>query len=350
MKKILIVLLAFLCTGCYDYNELNDLEIVSSIVIDYDEEKYVANIEVLDTSDSASTGSYFLSGEGYSLEEAMNNVYFNSASTPFYSHTKTIILSEEVAKHGLDDFLDFILRDTKFRKDIFVFVAKDADAILEYETEPKESIGEMSRMSAKKNHEDNGRYKTSTIKEIAFSHLRSNYYMIGSIDVVEEKITLEDTYLFMDNKMTFMVDKDAALLQNLFEGSNNKFQTYGDYSYEIHGYKFEKDVKKDKIVLILKGHARLLDTMKVNSLDDKALEDLEKALNAEIEKKGQEIIDYTRRLDHDMFNLNYYYYLHYPKDVEDDTWKSIEIEIKSELTISEKGLLLSSLGGSKDGK
>lgn len=350
MKKILIILLILLCSGCYDYNELNDLEIVSSMIVDYKDDNFVVNIEVLDTSESAPAGSYFLSGEGKSLEEAMNNIYFDSASTPFYSHMKTLILSDTVAKNGIDKFLDFLLRDTQFRKDIYVFVSEDVDAIIDFETEPKESIGEMSRMSAKRNHEENGRYKTSTLKEIAFNYLRDNYYMIGSVEVEDEKIVLEDTYLFIDNAMTFKVDKEAVLLENLFINDNKRFQIYGDYTYEIHEYAFDREIKKDKIVLTLKGHARMLDTTKTSSLDDVALKELERRLNEDIVKTGYEIIDYARRLDHDMFNLNYYYYLYYPKKVEEDTWKNIDIEFKSDLTISEKGLLLNSLGGSKNGE
>lgn len=350
MKKLLIIVLVLLCTGCYDYNELNDLEIVSSLVVDCDGEKIIANIEVLDTSESASKGSYFLSGEGYSLEEAMNNIYYNSASTPFFSHMKTLIFSEEVASKGIDKFLDFLLRDTQFRKDFFVFVSDDIEDILKYETEPKESIGELARMSAKKNHESNGRYKTSTLRDIVFNYLRDNYYMIGNVEIDDEKIILENTYLFVDNKMSFTVDKNAVLLENLLTKNNNKFQTYGDYTYEIHEYSFDKEIRQDKIVLSLKGHARLLDTLENNSLDDEALQKLEDDLNRNLEKSGAEIIEYAKRLDHDMFNFNYYYYLHYPNEVDKDTWKNIDIEFKSNLDISEKGLLLNSLGGSKNGE
>lgn len=350
MKKLLIIVLVLFCTGCYDYNELNDLEIVSSLIVDYKEDKYVVNIEVLDTSESAPAGSYFLSGEGFSLEEALNSIYFDSASTPFFSHMKTLILSKNVAEDGIDKFLDFLLRNTQFRRDFYIFVTEDVDSILDFETEPKESIGEMARMNAKRNLEDNGRYLTSTLRDVAFNYLRDNYYMIGSVEVIDDKITLEDTYLFIDNKMTFKVDKDAVLLENLLMKNNNRFQTYGEYTYEIHEYKFEKEIKKDKIVFTLKGHARLLDTKENDSLDDVSLDKLEKELNGDLEKTGQEIIDYGRRLDHDMFNFNYYYYLYFPKLVESDTWKNIDIEFKADLTISEKGLLLNSLGGSKNGE
>lgn len=350
MKKFIIIALILLCTGCYDYNELNDLEIVSSMIVDYEEGNYIVNIEVLDTSESASKGSYFLKGEGKSLEEAMNNVYFGSASTPFYAHMKSLILSDTVAQRGIDEFFDYLLRDTKLRKDFFVFVSDNVDDILEFETEPKESIGEMARMSARRNLEGNGRYRTCTFREMIFNYMRNNYYMLGSISIEDEIINLEDTYLFIDNKMSFKVDDNAVLFANMMADDSEKFQIFGDYTYEMHGFKLEKEVKKDKIIISLKGHARLLDADKNDSLDDKSLKRLEDELNKVLENAGMEIVDYAKRLDHDMFNFNYCYYLYFPKLVNDDTWKTLEYEFHSDLTLSEKGLLLNTLGGSKDGE
>ena len=39
-KKIILVIFIFLLTGCYDYKELNDLAIISTIGIDKDKDDY----------------------------------------------------------------------------------------------------------------------------------------------------------------------------------------------------------------------------------------------------------------------------------------------------------------------
>lgn len=345
MKKILLILLILFCTGCYDYNEINDLEIVSGIVIDYEDEEYIVNIEVLDTSESASQGSYYLNGKGKTVEEAMNNVYFGSASTPFYSHMKTLIVSERVAKRGIDDFFDFLLRDTKLRKDFYVFVSTDIDKILEYESEPKESLGELARMSAKRNLEDNGRYKTSTFRELITNYLRNNNYIIGGLEIEDEIITLDKTYLFIDNKIDMTIDKDAALLANMLSGENKNFQVYGDYSFEIHEYKLDRKVEKDRIVFSIEGQARLIDAREKNPLNQDDIAKMEKELNEGLEKAGKEIVEYAKSLNRDIFNFNHYYYLYFPNALEEDTWKNISYEFKANMSIGEKGLLLDSLGG-----
>ena len=98
MKKIILILIIFLLTGCYDYNELNDLEIISSIIVDYKDNEYKVHLEVVNTNENGEHGSYFLSGSGKNLESALNNVYFQSAQTPFYSKLNAFIISDSLAE------------------------------------------------------------------------------------------------------------------------------------------------------------------------------------------------------------------------------------------------------------
>ena len=47
MKKIILLLSIFLLTGCFDYTELNDLSIVSMIIIDKIDNNYSVSFEIL---------------------------------------------------------------------------------------------------------------------------------------------------------------------------------------------------------------------------------------------------------------------------------------------------------------
>ena len=42
MKKILIIILTLLlCTGCFDYKEINDLAIINAIGVDYENDECI---------------------------------------------------------------------------------------------------------------------------------------------------------------------------------------------------------------------------------------------------------------------------------------------------------------------
>ena len=65
MKKILIIILTLLlCTGCFDYKEINDLAIINAIGVDYENDEYVITLEILndqiDKDSSKITSSTYL--------------------------------------------------------------------------------------------------------------------------------------------------------------------------------------------------------------------------------------------------------------------------------------------------
>ena len=52
------------------------------------------------------------------------------------------------------------------------------------------------------------------------------------------------------------------------------------------------------------------------------------------------LIEYSKNMDSDIYNFNYYYYLKHPKLVTPNTFKRIDYEIIVKTKINEKGLLI----------
>lgn len=67
-EKILIIILTLLlCTGCFDYKEINDLAIINAIGVDYEDDEYVITLEILNDQidkDSSKITSYTKVGHG----------------------------------------------------------------------------------------------------------------------------------------------------------------------------------------------------------------------------------------------------------------------------------------------
>ena len=56
MKKIFFILIIpFILGGCYDYNQLNDLAIISGIGIDYENDEFKVTFEVISTKKEGET-------------------------------------------------------------------------------------------------------------------------------------------------------------------------------------------------------------------------------------------------------------------------------------------------------
>lgn len=124
MKKLICLLLLLSLTGCKDYKELNDLAIVTGISIDYIDDLYDINTELLINTDKTSIKVY--NSKATSIEEAISQISKYSNRELFLSRIKTILITEEVIKENIN-FYDFFLRDSKGKIDYYIYVVKRDD-------------------------------------------------------------------------------------------------------------------------------------------------------------------------------------------------------------------------------
>lgn len=138
MKKIrllLITILIFISTGCYNYRELTKLAITSAIGINKTDDGYELIIQVINTqktgsdSNSASDTPKFIvyKKKGRTIQEALRNIILESPRRLYVNHMALLVISEEVAKDGLNDIIDLFARNSEFRKQFLVLVSKEED-------------------------------------------------------------------------------------------------------------------------------------------------------------------------------------------------------------------------------
>ncbi len=132
----LILLLAL--SGCYDATEPNDYAYVVAIGIDKSEKENEYEISVQFAKPSQISGGS--SEQGGSGGETLGlitveaptiysgiNIANNLLSKRFQlSHTKIIVVSEEIAKEGINDIIYTVVRSTDLRPNMYVAVAKDS--------------------------------------------------------------------------------------------------------------------------------------------------------------------------------------------------------------------------------
>ena len=130
----LILILSF--SGCYDANEPNDYAYVVAIGVDKAKEKNEYEISVQFAKPSQISGGASEQGGtggetlGLVTVEAPTiysgiNVANNIVSKRFQlSHTKIIVISEEIAKDGMNDIIDTIVRSSDLRPNMYIAVAK----------------------------------------------------------------------------------------------------------------------------------------------------------------------------------------------------------------------------------
>ena len=128
MKKILLLLLILLLTGCYNYRELNDLAIVSAIGIDYKDNNFEVSIQIVNPkkqqdSSSANEPDFIIyKSKAKTLQEAFRNVVDTSPNRIYGSHLEILIISEEIAKNHMDKLFDFFAREPEARSEFNILI------------------------------------------------------------------------------------------------------------------------------------------------------------------------------------------------------------------------------------
>ena len=151
MKKVKVVCLVTLIfsmvflTGCWNYREIDTMNIVSGLAIDKGEQglKYHLTFEVLDLSSTPAQGATKtkqLESEGDTVFDAVRNIVKSSQKKLFFSDCKAIVISSDLAKEGLSPILDWFNRDAEPRITLDLIISKDKTAadILKSETSQDE--------------------------------------------------------------------------------------------------------------------------------------------------------------------------------------------------------------------
>ncbi|MBD8068043.1 Ger(x)C family spore germination protein [Bacillus sp. PS06] len=138
MRKILLLNMCctlLVLTGCWDSIELNEVSIVTGMAIEKGEnKKYKLSVEVINAAEFAHGGGtgdtpvvvFALEGDSISeLSDKMNKGYIRKL---IYSHTRLIVIDEQVAKKGMVDFFDFLERSGEVRNDFNIMIAKGVKA------------------------------------------------------------------------------------------------------------------------------------------------------------------------------------------------------------------------------
>jgi spore germination protein KC len=131
----LLLSMLFLLTGCWDKLELNDVSIITGIAIEKGEESlYKLSVSSINSAEFSKQGalgnapSTIFSLEGDSISELSNKMNIGLTRKQIYSHTRIVVIDEEVASEGMLEFLDFLERSGEFRNDFNILISKGVKA------------------------------------------------------------------------------------------------------------------------------------------------------------------------------------------------------------------------------
>ncbi|WP_458462322.1 Ger(x)C family spore germination protein [Paenibacillus sp.] len=113
-----------LLTGCWDSKEVQSINFITAIGIDYEDNQYIAYAQLIDFSSiakqegptSRETSDIWIGrGKGTTLSMAINDLYETSQQQTLWTHVKAIVLSKNALDGHLEDIFNTLLHSGQLR-------------------------------------------------------------------------------------------------------------------------------------------------------------------------------------------------------------------------------------------
>lgn len=379
MKKLIIlIVLLFGTSGCWNYKELDDYSIVTGIAIDKSNDKYEVSVLISNanksSSDSTSSSDkgVVYSGKGTSIFKALKEIGLISPKELYLDHFSILVIDEEVAKEGLYNVIDFFLRYPNSRKDFYVALAKDCKAkdtlkiVTPLTDYPSQSIADnISYTSTLQGAVNNLNFNEVVFDLVANSkELSINSLVIegnekkGSseknTETTEPKtyVKLDNLGIFKDDKFIKWASEEESIGINIVKGDVSEVYikvNINDGYVVVSTVEFKSDIKiklKDNnpiFTIDVWGNAKIMEVSgNIDLEDDDIINKIEKKANKKIKNYIESAIKLSQDNNTDILGLGLKLYKSNPKIYKnlkndwDSKLKDLKISIKNNIILKSK--------------
>ena len=327
MKKLIFILLLFL-TGCWNYNEINNLAITTAIAVDKENDKYKVSILIANPKKEESPSSksdsktVIYSGVGNTISEAMNDIDLISPKKIYIEHLLVLVISKDVAS-DITNILDFFLRNSESTKRFEFLIAKNSKAIdvikiiNPLESFPSQSISKNIKIASETESKS-----TSTIYSDFIYDLitKGKNPTLPSVKVIKGKyLKLDNLAIFKGNKLvTFLSSNDSRgtnIINNKVSEMNIYLKCGKDYStIKIFNISSKKNyIGNLNFSIDINGEGTIIeDNCNHNLSNINIIKKLEKKANKRIKNIVNNSIKNSKKLKSDIFGFGNILYKNNP--------------------------------------
>ena len=388
LKYLIILLVPLLLTGCYNYQELNELAITTGVSIDYDKEtdEFIVITQVInpvkeqDAKSSNETSFINYESKGKSLREAIRKIVLDSPKRLYGSQLQILILSENVLNDKLPDIIDFFIREPELRPEFKIIIAKDEKALegITIQTLLDNLSSSNILSSLETQSERIGITTVVSLNELANMYLNPYLEIVlpsmivkGNIEeginkenlsTTKDETTIEITTagVFKDNKLQGYLTEEESKTLNLIRGDIKNTIINIDIEdgfvvFEPNNIKVKTEaIPKDNTVkLTVEGLAKVKEITGLLDLNNtKEVQKLQEDFN----KLTEDMILTTFNNIREKYNTDVFKFrdLYYKTDTKyfnknqsnwyEEIFPNLKLEVTSKIELYEKG---NTLGGTK---
>lgn len=382
MKKFVLIIITLfillISSGCYNYKEINDMAIVSSIGIDKDNknDKYIVSAQIMnskESEDSEDSQITVYTKEGDTVHEALRNITLKSPRKLYGNHLSKIVLSEEVAKEGIDNILDIFNRITEVRNEFIITIVKEdkASDVLKVLTTTESIPAEYVKLSLKIADKTSGLTYATKLDEFISLYLKKGIdpvVPVLKIDKKEKKgttinnitttnpiskIVIEDLAVTNKGKLETYLKNEEVIGYNFLRNQIQKMiipvkcddeNNYASISILKNKTKSNAAKKDNKYIINFNINSEAIITeynCKKDLTDEKVIKELEKDTEKKIKRYIKKSLNKQKETKGKFLGLERIIYLDYPKYKNED----YSVKYNAKINLVRKGEIRNSVKG-----
>ena len=385
IKYLSLLLIIPLLSGCYNYRELNELAITTALSIDYSDNNFDIIVEVINPTkqqDAASANNspfvnYYSSAP--TLQEAFRNVVIDSPRQLYAAQLELIILSEEAAANHMPEILEYFSREPESRTEVKFVIARGEDSTkaVTIQTLLTSFSSSNIKQSLELQQKVLGLTPVYTLNELLNMYLDPtleinlpSIIVYGNAEEGDEKENITtstpkaltkvgSTAVFRDDDFLGYLTEEESKVHSMITGNTKESiinLNYEDNYSVFELYKIDSDISPDikdnKITLNISGKARIKEFhSNANITKAKEINKINKILNKHIEDVIKDNFNKIRKeYNTDIFGFRQsfyredpdYYNTHYRDNWYESVFSKLNLEVKANIKLYEKG---NTLGG-----
>ncbi len=358
MKKRLLILfiIPFIVSGCFDYQELNDRALIVGAAIDYQDDNYIVNFEVLNSMKSGSeqsgpNKSYLVEGKDSTFSSAYQKALFSLDKDAYLAHLKAVVFSEEVAKNHLEDIVDYLIRDPSTRNVFYPVVSKNYQAKDILANTSEETLIVSSAIEGIIDYNNFKESITTNINFESFLELLLNKREDAYINVItideDNNLKADGLAIFNDYKMVGFLDKKQSATAILL---NNKSQNYylklpcednKEHYITLNFYDSKNTdliVNENNVVIKSSLNANISDDeCSYDFKDPKIYQQISQKFKPEVEKTLKNALELYMHLNSDILGIKRKYYIKNRTDL--NNWNNLTVSANADILVNKNGIV-----------
>lgn len=217
MKKIIILIIILLLTGCNSYIELNDLGIIQIIGLEKIDNNYKLTTSIIEKVDEDTNPIISIYNiEGNTIPELFNKLSLSLNKKIYLSHLDTLIINDSIKTNELENIINFFLNNNESRNDFLIITTNDISNIIN--NTKSENITDLVKL----NEKENSQSIYTTMYDLINNYYNKEPIYLTNIKF-QDKLFINGITKIEHNKH-IQIDEDKSIIINYLLNNINTYK------------------------------------------------------------------------------------------------------------------------------